>query len=123
MNFDSQHAANFSGNRIHDVVVIGGGIAGLVAGYELQKQGFDVLVLEAQSYPGGRVRTVHSNGYHAEAGGAVITEEEVETLALLKELSVGPLIDLGLHGSDLFLGRKTVHLTGLDGKIRRPRDL
>ncbi len=36
------------------VVVAGGGIAGLVSGYELRKLGYDVTVLEAKDRPGGR---------------------------------------------------------------------
>jgi monoamine oxidase len=40
------------------VVVLGGGIAGLVAAYEMGKAGFQCTVLEAQDRPGGRVWTV-----------------------------------------------------------------
>jgi monoamine oxidase len=40
------------------VVVLGGGIAGLVAAYELRKAGFPCTVLEARERPGGRVFTV-----------------------------------------------------------------
>ena len=40
------------------VVVLGGGIAGLVAGYELRAQGYDCTVLEARARPGGRNWTV-----------------------------------------------------------------
>jgi monoamine oxidase len=40
------------------VIVIGGGIAGLVAAYELARQGHDPLVLEAQHRVGGRVYTL-----------------------------------------------------------------
>ncbi len=36
------------------VVVLGGGIAGLVSGYELRALGYDVTVLEARERPGGR---------------------------------------------------------------------
>jgi monoamine oxidase len=39
------------------VVVLGGGIGGLVAAYELKKLGFEVTVLEARERPGGRVWT------------------------------------------------------------------
>jgi monoamine oxidase len=39
------------------VVVLGGGMAGMVAGYELKKLGFSVTVLEAGNRPGGRVWT------------------------------------------------------------------
>ena len=40
------------------VVVLGAGIAGLVAAYELRKAGYDVTVLEARNRVGGRVWTV-----------------------------------------------------------------
>ena len=103
--------------------MVGAGAAGLVAAYDLRKRGFDVVVLEAENYPGGRIHTIHANGYHAESGASVVTDQEAETMGLLKELSVGPLIDLGLHGTDLFFGRKTVHLTRIDGRIGSPRDV
>src|SRR6516164_5570542 len=40
------------------VVVLGAGIAGLVAAYELRKAGFDCTVIEARDRPGGRNWTV-----------------------------------------------------------------
>ncbi len=40
------------------VVVLGGGIAGLVAGYELRALGYECTVLEARERPGGRNYTV-----------------------------------------------------------------
>ena len=55
------------------VIVIGAGLSGLVAAYELSKLNFDVRVLEAQSRPGGRVFTLRNfdePGLHAEAGAA-----------------------------------------------------
>jgi monoamine oxidase len=51
-----QTSADFgTGKR---VVVLGAGIAGLVAAYELQERGFDVTVLEARKRVGGRAWTV-----------------------------------------------------------------
>ena len=40
------------------VAILGGGIAGLVAAYELRELGYDVTLLEARSRPGGRNWTV-----------------------------------------------------------------
>jgi monoamine oxidase len=53
------------------VVVIGGGLAGLVAAHELKRQGHQVVVLEAQDRVGGRIYTLRSfaPGLYAEAGG------------------------------------------------------
>jgi monoamine oxidase len=50
-------AAPNSGNG-RSVVILGGGIAGLVAAYELRALGFHCTLLEARSRPGGRNWTV-----------------------------------------------------------------
>src|SRR5207244_11630186 len=52
------------------VIIVGGGIAGLVAGFELLRQGHDPLILEAQSRVGGRIYTLRdfAPGLYAEAG-------------------------------------------------------
>ena len=51
------------------VIIIGGGIAGLVAAFELRRQGHEPLVLEAQHRVGGRVKTIRdfAPGLYAEA--------------------------------------------------------
>jgi monoamine oxidase len=57
------------------VVVVGAGLAGLTAAYELDRKGWDVTVLEARDRVGGRVRTFRSElrrGQVAEAGGEFI---------------------------------------------------
>lgn len=53
------------------VVVLGAGLAGLAAAWNLVQRGYDVKVLEAQDIPGGRVKTIRDpfkNGGYAEAG-------------------------------------------------------
>ena len=55
--------------RSVDVVVIGGGFAGITAARDLKKRGYDVLVLEARDRLGGRTWSEDRNGFHVELGG------------------------------------------------------
>jgi len=56
------------------VIVIGAGLAGLCAAYELRGLGYDVRVYEARSRVGGRVHSldIFVNGKIAESGGELI---------------------------------------------------
>jgi NADPH-dependent 2,4-dienoyl-CoA reductase/sulfur reductase-like enzyme len=52
------------------VLVLGAGLAGLAAGYELARAGHEITILEAQMRPGGRVLTLRepfSDGLYVEA--------------------------------------------------------
>jgi monoamine oxidase len=51
-----QLAADFGKGK--KVVILGGGIAGLSAAYELRKAGFECTILEARNRPGGRNWTI-----------------------------------------------------------------
>jgi monoamine oxidase len=48
-------STNSSAGVAKRVVVVGAGIAGLTAGYDLKKAGYQVTVLEAKDIPGGRM--------------------------------------------------------------------
>jgi monoamine oxidase len=53
------------------VLILGAGMAGLAAGYELMNHGYDVRIIEARATAGGRVQTLRdgfSQGVYAEAG-------------------------------------------------------
>jgi monoamine oxidase len=51
------------------VIILGGGVAGLCAAYELGKVGYDCTVLEARTRPGGRVWTIRGGERHTEIDG------------------------------------------------------
>jgi len=79
-----------------DVVVIGGGLAGLVAAFELKRQGHRPIILEAQNRVGGRVHTLRSfaPGLYAEAGAMRIPRAHELTLAYcqLFDLPLRPFV-------------------------------
>ncbi|MHA7055690.1 1-hydroxycarotenoid 3,4-desaturase CrtD [Aquimarina sp. M1] len=55
------------------VVIIGSGIAGLASAIRLRNQNFDVTVYEANSYPGGKLTEIHTNGYRFDCGPSLFT--------------------------------------------------
>jgi monoamine oxidase len=79
------------------VTVIGAGLAGLSAAYDLHRAGWKVTVLEARDRVGGRVYSLRgfSNGLVAEAGGEFIEESHTRMLAFAKEFG----LQLGRVGS------------------------
>lgn len=72
--------------RPKKVIVIGGGMAGLVAAFELERQGHEPVLLEAQNRVGGRVYTMRNfaPGLHAEAGAMRIPKVHTLTLEYCK---------------------------------------
>ncbi len=55
------------------VVVVGAGLSGLAAALYLRGEGHQVTVVEAQSTPGGRVRTESMGGHLFDTGASVLT--------------------------------------------------
>ena len=73
------------------VIIIGAGLAGLSAGYELTRAGHDVTILEARTRAGGRVYTLRepfSDGLYAEAGATWIPNTHEYTLQYIKEFGL-----------------------------------
>ena len=63
-----KHAAN-GDPKNRKVVILGAGLAGMTAAYELGKLGYDCTVLEARARSGGRVWTVRGGTSETELGG------------------------------------------------------
>ncbi|MDT4895120.1 MAG: monoamine oxidase [Acidobacteriota bacterium] len=64
-------------SRRKRIVILGAGLAGLSAAYQLTRAGHDVTILEARTRAGGRVHTLRApfaDGLHAEAGAMFIPE-------------------------------------------------
>ncbi|KYG72791.1 flavin monoamine oxidase family protein [Roseivirga echinicomitans] len=71
-----------------EVIIIGGGIAGLTAAYALKKQGVKALILESNNRLGGRIYTKTDKGRLFELGATWVFQD-----ALLKQL----IAELGLE--------------------------
>src|SRR5215212_1569840 len=107
-------------------LVLGGGPAGLTAGYLLAKAGNDVLVFEAEDQVGGLAKTVERDGYRFDLGGHrfFTKSREVEELwheVLGDELLLRPrmsrihwngrFLDYPLRGADVIRKLGPVELT------------
>lgn len=72
-----------------DVAIVGAGIAGLAAAYELRKRGVSVQVLEAASRPGGVISTERVDGWIIDGGPDSLLVQKPAGVALCRELGLG----------------------------------
>ncbi len=99
----------------YDVAIIGAGISGLTAAYDLQRSGRRVIVLERQQMVGGNAISERINGFLMEHGPTTLNSMVPEALELTKDLG---LIDQrqylgdGVHKRYLRHGR-TLHGIGI----------
>lgn len=74
----------------NDILIIGAGAAGLMAGYKLSQKGKKVTVLEARDRTGGRIHTIKDRDFfkQAELGAEFIHGDLPVTLQLLSEANI-----------------------------------
>jgi len=87
------------------VIVVGAGIAGLTAAWELARSGQDVAILESERRPGGVIVTEQVDGFVVEGGPDGFLAGEPELPALAQELGIGNrIIDQRERGTSLWSG-------------------
>jgi monoamine oxidase len=112
-------AANLTGAR-KEVLVLGAGMAGLAAAYELQQRGHKVTVLEGSKRVGGRVLTHRfRDGSHVELGAMRVPLSHDYTLHYIKEVRLEKsLIDFFNATPRNFLDIRDVVCRRADGARR-----
>jgi len=85
-------------NNKEKIVVLGAGISGLATAYWLDKKGFEITILEANSLPGGSMQTENKEGFLIDYG----PNSGLETTPLLRKIvnEVG-LSDEMVYASDI----------------------
>src|SRR5947207_1317829 len=73
-----------------DVVIVGGGIAGLSAAYELSRTAASFVVLEAAPRPGGVILSEQIDGFVVDGGPDALLVQKPAGIKLCEELGLGP---------------------------------
>jgi oxygen-dependent protoporphyrinogen oxidase len=88
------------------VIVVGAGIAGLVAARDLSRAGADVTVLESERRPGGVIVTERRDGFVVEGGPDGFLASEPDLPALATELGIADRVVAQLaRGSSRWTGK------------------
>ena len=75
-------------DKVLDVAIIGGGMSGLAAAYELKRRGLAVRLLEAAPRAGGVVTTERVDGWVIDGGPDSILVQKPAAVALCRELGI-----------------------------------
>jgi phytoene dehydrogenase-like protein len=78
--------------EVKNVIIIGSGIGGLVAGNLLAKRGHKVTIFEAHFMPGGYTAGFYRKGYYFESG-TVVFEASASIFKAMKDIGVFERID------------------------------
>ena len=54
------------------IYIIGAGVSGMIAAYELEQEGYHPIIIEQTDEVGGRVKTIHEKGYALDLGFQVL---------------------------------------------------
>lgn len=91
---------------MRDVVIIGAGIAGLSAAWELVQRGRRPLILEADTRVGGLIRTDTIDGFVVDAGPDALLIQKPAALNLCREVGLGDRLFPTLTPRTAFILRK-----------------
>src|SRR4051794_1423711 len=86
------------------VAIIGGGIAGLAAAWELQQQGIEYVLLEASDQLGGKITTERVDGFIIEGAADSFLTQKPWAWQLCREIGL-PLVGTNQEKRNTYLLR------------------
>ncbi|PKL52020.1 MAG: FAD-dependent oxidoreductase [Nitrospira bacterium HGW-Nitrospira-1] len=92
-------------NRENTMVILGGGLTGLSAGYVLSKAGFSVKVFESDATVGGLSKTIVKDGFRFDLGGHRFFTKDASIDGFVRDLMKGELITVN-RTSKIYLRNK-----------------
>ncbi|MEM8546800.1 MAG: FAD-dependent oxidoreductase, partial [Pseudomonadota bacterium] len=95
------------------VIVVGAGMGGLAAAFDLSARGADVTVVEQHATPGGKMRQVNIDGHLLDAGPTVFTMRWIFD-DLFSDAGLNFADHVGLHRADLLARHAWLDGTRLD---------
>lgn len=107
----------------HDAIIVGGGIAGLYAGYRLEQAGFSSLVLEADTQTGGRIKSRPEKftqlGLTLDDGANLINSTDTLALRLMNQFGIRYVrrLKAGMDGMNYLVGGVLYDQAGFDKLI------
>ena len=100
-----------------DLVICGGGLAGLAAGRALVRAGRRVVVFEREAQVGGLARTLEHRGQRFDLGGHRLLTDSARVRELVREAVHEPLLAVP-RASKILLGGRYV-----DYPLRLPNEM
>jgi protoporphyrinogen/coproporphyrinogen III oxidase len=82
---------NTASSELIDCLIVGGGLCGLSAAYQLHKEGYSIRLIESTAQWGGVIRSHTIDGFQVEEGPNTFQSSAQELLTLADELKLKPL--------------------------------
>ncbi len=92
-------------SRAYDVLILGGGLAGLSCGLKLSESGKNIAVIEKEKSVGGLARTIEEGEFRFDLGGHRLFTKNIETQNFLDEILGDQLIEVGRSSKIFMMGK------------------
>lgn len=92
-------------SRAYDVLILGGGLAGLSCGLKLSGHGKNIAVIEKEKGVGGLARTIEEGEFRFDLGGHRFFTKNIEIQNFLEEILGDQFIEVGRSSKIFMMGK------------------